>query len=121
MLRPEDRYGSALELAADVERWLSDDPVPAYREPWTVRAGRWRRRHPRLVTWAAALLLTAVALSVVIAVNLDNARRQAERSEREIREQKEIAETQREVAEAKEKIANERETETRAVLCFVEY
>jgi eukaryotic-like serine/threonine-protein kinase len=119
-LRREDRYGTAMELAADVERWLSDDPVRAYHEPWMMRAARWRRRYPRQVTGAIALLLATVALSVVVAVNRDNARRQAERSEREIREQKDIAEAQREVAEAKEKTANEREVETRAVIDFVE-
>jgi len=26
-LRPEDRYGSARELAGDIERWLADEPV----------------------------------------------------------------------------------------------
>ena len=29
--RPEDRYATALDLAADVRRWLADEPVPAYR------------------------------------------------------------------------------------------
>ena len=32
-LRPDDRYASALDLAADVERWLADEPVSAEREP----------------------------------------------------------------------------------------
>jgi eukaryotic-like serine/threonine-protein kinase len=118
--RPTDRYASALELAADVEQWLADEPISVYREPWLVRAGRWRRRHPQLVTASVALMLAGVALSLLVAVNRDQARRQAERLERDIREQKDIAETQREVAEAKEKTANEREAETRAVLDFVE-
>jgi serine/threonine protein kinase len=30
---PRDRYGNALELAADVKRWLADEPVMAWREP----------------------------------------------------------------------------------------
>jgi serine/threonine-protein kinase len=59
--RPEDRYGSALELAADVERWLADEPVTAYREPRGVRAWRWVRRHRTVMTAAAALLVTATA------------------------------------------------------------
>jgi serine/threonine protein kinase len=33
-LRPEDRYPSAQALADEVEHWLADEPVGAYREPW---------------------------------------------------------------------------------------
>jgi serine/threonine protein kinase len=55
-LRPEDRYASARELAADVTRWLDDEPVGAYREPISERAGRWMRRHRTLATSAAAVL-----------------------------------------------------------------
>jgi eukaryotic-like serine/threonine-protein kinase len=59
-LRPEHRYASALALAADVEHWLADEPVSAWREPWRVRAGRWARRHQRLVAAVAAGVLVAV-------------------------------------------------------------
>src|SRR5207237_2250264 len=44
-VRPEDRYASALDLAADVERWLCDEPVSAYPEPWSARLARWVRRN----------------------------------------------------------------------------
>ena len=60
-LRPEDRYGSAKELAADVERWLADEPVGAWREPPVVRLRRWGRRHRTLVTSACVLCVTVVA------------------------------------------------------------
>ncbi len=59
-LRPQDRYATAQALAADVEHWLADEPVTAYREPLRRRLGRWRRRHPGLAA-AAAVLLLAVA------------------------------------------------------------
>jgi serine/threonine protein kinase len=39
-----DRYPTALALAEEVECWLADEPVSAWREPWTVRARRWVRR-----------------------------------------------------------------------------
>src|SRR5207248_4926552 len=42
--RPAERYASALELAADIEHWLADEPVSDYAEPWPARAGRWARR-----------------------------------------------------------------------------
>jgi len=62
-LRPEDRYVSPRALAEDLERWLADEPVSAYRKPWTARARRWVKRHRTFVTAAAAaVLLTTVVL-----------------------------------------------------------
>jgi tetratricopeptide (TPR) repeat protein len=60
--RPEDRYATTVELAAEVERWLGDEPVRAYREPFRARAQRWVRRHRTLVTALAAVLLVSVLL-----------------------------------------------------------
>ena len=47
-LQPGDRYDSAAALAGDVEHWLADEPVSAWREPWGVRARRWVGRHRTL-------------------------------------------------------------------------
>src|SRR5262249_36539857 len=64
-LRPQERYATPRELAEEIERWLADEPVRAYREPLPLRLGRWGRRHPALVTGAAALVFMAlVALGV---------------------------------------------------------
>jgi serine/threonine-protein kinase len=60
-LKPDDRYSSPRALAEDLERWMADEPVAAYRESFSTRAGRWARRHRPLVSGAAALLITAVA------------------------------------------------------------
>ena len=57
---PKQRYASARELAGEIEHWLADEPVRAWREPVSVRAGRWARRHKPMLTAAAALLVTAV-------------------------------------------------------------
>jgi serine/threonine-protein kinase len=75
-LAPQERYGSAKELAADVERWLADEPVLAYREPWQARLARWARRHRLLVASVAVLVLSAVlALTVgIVAVNREQQR-----------------------------------------------
>ncbi len=59
---PAARYATALELAADLERWLGDEPVRAFREPLSARARRWVRRHRILVTSLAAVLVTSVLL-----------------------------------------------------------
>ena len=61
--KPADRYTSAGELATEIERWLADKPVGAWREPVIVRLGRWARRHRRWVIGAAALAL-ALAVGV---------------------------------------------------------
>src|SRR5262249_56263424 len=59
-LRPEDRYASPRDLAEEIEHWLADEPVRAYREPLSARAGRWLRRHQALAAAAGALLLAAL-------------------------------------------------------------
>jgi len=60
-LKPEDRYATPRELADDVERWAADEPVIAWREPWSRRLLRWLTRHRTGVTAAAAALLVALA------------------------------------------------------------
>ncbi|HEX4611474.1 MAG TPA: serine/threonine-protein kinase [Urbifossiella sp.] len=62
-----DRYPSALDLAADVERWLSDEPVAAYPDPLPARAARWARRHPARIAGAGSALLAGLAAAVAIA------------------------------------------------------
>ncbi len=68
-LRPEDRYPSAREMAEDLERWMADEPVTAWREPWFRRARRWARRNRTAVSTAAAAVLVALlGTTVVLAV-----------------------------------------------------
>ncbi len=64
---PGKRYQSALALAADVERWLADEPVSCWREPLLVRSRRWvRRRLPLVAASGAALGVALVALVVAV-------------------------------------------------------
>jgi serine/threonine-protein kinase len=68
-LEPKDRYGSARSLAEDVERWMADEPVSAWSEPWTRRLSRWVTRHRTRVTAAAAAMVAGlVGLSAVLVV-----------------------------------------------------
>src|SRR5262249_4088035 len=68
-LKREARYGDALELAADVDRWLADEAVRAWQEPWRLRARRWLRRHLAIATGtAAAVAVAVVSLGVGLAV-----------------------------------------------------
>jgi serine/threonine protein kinase/Tfp pilus assembly protein PilF len=59
-LKPADRYATVKELGEEVERWLADEPVVAYREPLRSRARRWGRRHKPAVAGATALLLATL-------------------------------------------------------------
>jgi ABC-type sulfate/molybdate transport systems ATPase subunit len=59
-LKPEDRYPSPRALAAEVELWLADEPLQAYREPVAARLGRWARRHKPVVAGSIAVVTTAV-------------------------------------------------------------
>jgi serine/threonine protein kinase len=66
-LEPRQRYPSALALAEDIERWLADEPVSAWKEPAMDRARRWVRRHQSLVAgWATALVVASVGLLVAV-------------------------------------------------------
>ena len=67
--QPGDRYPSCRALADDVERWMADEPVAAWAEPWTRKLSRWLTRHRTGVTGAAAAVLAGVVgLSAVLAV-----------------------------------------------------
>jgi len=75
---PGGRYQSPRELAADVERWLADEPVSARAEPLREKARRWARRNRPLVTSGVVLLLASV---VGLAVGLGAVRAEQARTE----------------------------------------
>ncbi|MCY2978321.1 MAG: serine/threonine-protein kinase [Planctomycetota bacterium] len=74
-----NRYASAKELSADVERWLADERVLAYagREPLVEQAGRLLRRH-RSWTVAIGTSLVLVTLLTLVASYWVNRARLAE-------------------------------------------
>lgn len=74
-LRPADRYTTPRALADDIEHWLADEPVSAWREPLAIRARRWVQRHRMLVTSAAVAVLVASLSLAVLAVVLAAANR----------------------------------------------
>ncbi len=64
-----ERYASAAGLAADLDRYLADEPVTARRPSMSERAARMLRRHPLAAGLAAVALVllvgtTAAAVSV---------------------------------------------------------
>jgi serine/threonine protein kinase len=61
---PERRYGSALELAADLQRYLAQEPVLATPDSLLYRTRRFLRRRSLTLT-AAALVTIAVATAAL--------------------------------------------------------
>ena len=73
-LRPEDRYGSPRLLAEEIERWMADEPVTAWAEPWTRTLLRWLTRHRVGITGVAAAGLAALVGLVAVALVQTQAR-----------------------------------------------
>jgi serine/threonine-protein kinase len=90
-LGPKSRYPTPRDLADEVERWLADEPIRAYREPVLGRAGRWARRNRTLVSGLTALLLTAVVTLSGGLVLLGNKQRETERARSNERRERERA------------------------------
>ena len=75
---PAGRYATATELAQEVQRFVADEPVYAYPEPWTRKLLRWARRHKVAVSTAAGLLVAATVALAVSAVLIARERNEAE-------------------------------------------
>lgn len=96
--QPSDRYASALDLAADIDRWLAGEAASAYAEPWTDTAFRWVRKH-RLPVAVATALLFAVSIALAIGNVL-------------IRKERDVAQTERQNAV----VANDRAQQNASAL-----
>ena len=69
--RPQDRFQTAHELAADLRRYLANEPILS-RPPGPLRRSlKWMQRHPAL---SSAGAVSTVALAVVSALLLENIR-----------------------------------------------
>jgi tetratricopeptide (TPR) repeat protein len=58
---PAERYGTALELADDLRRFLEHKPIQARRPTLVQRLRKWVRRH-RAAVWSGAVVLLVAAL-----------------------------------------------------------
>jgi serine/threonine protein kinase len=73
--KPADRYSSAKMLVEDLERWLADEPVEAYREPLSVRVRRKLRRHRQAVAISVAAFFFTLIGVVIITLLLSSVNR----------------------------------------------
>ena len=116
---PADRYGSAAAMAGDVERWLADEPVAAWREPWPDRARRWVRRHQTLMAgWAAAVGVAVAALALAVPL-LSLAWRNERAARRDERQQRLLALSKASEAEANAINATEEKDRAEQALRFL--
>jgi serine/threonine-protein kinase len=65
---PAERYRSPRMIVTDLEHWLADEPVSAYRERRGERLARWMRRHRGLVRGGLLALVTIAAAAVTAAI-----------------------------------------------------
>jgi WD40 repeat protein len=117
-----DRYATALELAADVEDWLADEPVTAHRESVAERLGRIGRRHRAAVVAGVAGLCAVVFLAAALGLarlwkqertqrqTADAAKAEAEQAKGEAQQQRELAAQAKKAEEVQRQLAEERAT-----------
>jgi WD40 repeat protein/tRNA A-37 threonylcarbamoyl transferase component Bud32 len=79
-LRSTDRYATVHGLVEDVEHWLADEPVKAYREGWGARACRWGRRHRTRVLAGMVSLAAVTLVATVAAISVEVAREREARA-----------------------------------------
>ncbi|MCK6445788.1 MAG: protein kinase [Planctomycetes bacterium] len=90
----ERRYASALELAADVQRWLRGEPVEAQQPSVMYQLRMFALRHRVLVSSLAvviAVLLVATVVSALFALDATRQREHADDAARDAVEQRNVA------------------------------
>ncbi|MFO0936343.1 MAG: tetratricopeptide repeat protein [Gemmataceae bacterium] len=76
-VNPVERYASVLDLSADIDRWLADEPVTAMPDPLAVRVRRMVRRHQTASVALVVLLITGMIAMVIGTLLVDRERRMA--------------------------------------------
>jgi non-specific serine/threonine protein kinase/serine/threonine-protein kinase len=76
------RYSTPLELAADICRYLRNEPVSAHTPSAAYRAGKYIRRHRIAVSLVSLLVLLAATFAVAQAIQLRRIRHERDRADR---------------------------------------
>ena len=107
---PARRYATAEELAADLQRYMDDEPILARRQTEMERYVRWARHNPGIAALGAvltAVLVMATIVSVIVAGRMARtaadervARRQAEEAQQRESRERDRADQARKTAES---------------------
>ena len=93
---PDDRYRSAGELAADLQRYLDNKPILARRPSLIDRGRKWSRRHPSVVV-ASILVLTVVTAGLLVSNHREKLR--ADEAEHRFQQARQVVDVLIEVGE----------------------
>ncbi|ABF41311.1 serine/threonine protein kinase with TPR repeats [Candidatus Koribacter versatilis Ellin345] len=85
------RYGTPTELAADVQRYLKNEPVQAGAPSTLYRAQKFVRRHRFGVATASVVLLLLIGFAVTMAVQAKRIAKERDRANREAEASKRVA------------------------------
>lgn len=119
--RPEQRYSSALAVAAELNRYLAGEPILARPISRPARAFRWCKRKPVAAGLIAAATLLVLLLGIggpVVAVREVSHSQLLEQSNRELRAANKQAETAKANAIAEANAAHRAAERSRVVLKF---
>jgi serine/threonine protein kinase/Flp pilus assembly protein TadD len=105
------RYATAEQLAADVKRWLADEPVAVYREPLGQRLARWLRRHRTLAGVAGVVVLVVVPLTIGFSLLVAAKNQELSQTNRDLESALAREEDQRRQAEQARQLAEQRRAE----------
>lgn len=98
-LQPSHRYDTALALADDVENYLADSEVSAFREPITRRMARLARKHRFAAQTAVVSLVAILAITGIAAAWLASLAHSEKLALEEAQRQESLAITAQETAE----------------------
>ena len=90
-VEPGDRYASARELAEDIKRYVSDEPVHAYQESGLEKIRRWVRKNRALVGATMVMLLLVAVVSIGFGLVAAKERDRANRNEKIAKDNEELA------------------------------
>src|SRR5262249_43189661 len=67
---PSKRYASGKSLAADLQRFLNNEPILARRAGWVERTWKWTKRRPAIATLILLVILSIIGGFVGISLQL---------------------------------------------------
>src|SRR5262249_53622178 len=85
------RYASAEQFSEDIRRYLEGLPVSARKDTFAYRSTKFIQRHKTSVALAVLVVITLLSATVVTSWQSHIARREREKSERRVAEQRRLA------------------------------